>query len=169
MKRCYKCGCEKSFEFFGKNVSKVDGLASECKECKRKQDKEYSKKNAARIRQRASDWYYNNRSKEEFIKVSKQRLKDWRSRNLDKHAAKENKRRALKLRAMPKWLSEEQLKAITTEYALSKWCSEVMGTKYHVDHIVPLKGKQVCGLHVPWNLRVIPAKENIIKGNRYVG
>ncbi len=69
---------------------------------------------------------------------------------------------------MPKWLSEDQLKAIKTEYALSQWCSEVMGIKYHVDHIVPLKGKDVCGLHVPWNLQVIPAVENIRKSNKHV-
>ena len=169
MKRCYKCGCEKAFEFFGKNSSKLDGLATECKDCKQEQDRSYAKKNAEKVRQRASEWYYNNKDNPEFLTASKQRQKDWRCRNLDKIAAKENKRRALKLQAMPKWLSEEHLAAIATEYALSKWCSEVMGIQYHVDHIVPLKGKQVCGLHVPWNLQVIPAKENIIKGNRYVG
>lgn len=169
MKYCYKCKCSKSVDIFGKNKAKHDCLSTECRECKRKQDNEYSARNRDASRKRASEWYYKNRDKESFQALSKQRLKDWRARNLDKHAAKENKRRALKLQAMPKWLSEEQIKEIATEYALSKWCSEVMGIKYHVDHIVPLKGKNVCGLHVPWNLRVIPARENIIKGNRYVG
>ncbi len=169
MKKCYKCGCEKPLDLFNKNKAKKDGLASECRPCKKEQDKKYFVKNAEIIKQRASDWYYKNKDDEAFKQLSKQRLKDWRSKNLDKHAAKETKRRVLKLNAMPKWLSEQQLKDIATEYELSKWCSEVMQTKYHVDHIVPLKGKTVCGLHVPWNLRVIPAKDNIIKGNRYVG
>lgn len=168
MKRCYKCNCDKPFEFFGKNSSKIDGLASECRECKREQDRAYAKKNAIKARKRASEWYYKNKDNEEFKSIAKQRQQAWRASNLDKHAAKENKRRALKLKAMPKWLSEDQLKAIKTEYALSQWCSEVMGIKYHVDHIVPLKGKDVCGLHVPWNLQVIPAVENIRKSNKHV-
>ena len=99
----------------------------------------------------------------------KQNQKKYSQKTKDKHAARQAKRRSLKQSATPPWLSEEQLKQIQTEYALSAWCSEVMNTKYHVDHIIPLKGKSVCGLHVPWNLQVIPATENLKKGNKYVG
>jgi hypothetical protein len=73
-----------------------------------------------------------------------------------------------KLNATPKWLTKEHLNQIESFYWLAKLQYELTDEKYHVDHIVPLKGKTVCGLHVPWNLQVIPALENISKGNKIV-
>jgi uncharacterized Zn finger protein (UPF0148 family) len=73
-------------------------------------------------------------------------------------AAKARKRK-LKQRT-PKWLTEEQLREI---YLLYKNCPE----GYEVDHIVPINGKNVSGLHVPWNLQYLTCEENRAKSNKY--
>jgi hypothetical protein len=76
------------------------------------------------------------------------------------------KRRALKRNATPTWLTKRHFMDFKLIYKLAKLTEKATGIKYEVDHIVPLAGKDVCGLHVPWNLQHLPAKENIIKGNK---
>jgi hypothetical protein len=80
--------------------------------------------------------------------------------------ANDAKRRAAKLQRTPPWLDIVQNAEIEFTY---EYCAALrsIGLNYHVDHIVPLQGKTVSGLHVPWNLQVIPADENIRKANRF--
>jgi NAD dependent epimerase/dehydratase family enzyme len=96
-------------------------------------------------------------------------VSEWQKRNPEKvvasrirqklsgnDKAKAARRRARKKRACPAWVCHVELKNIY------KKCPN----GYHVDHIVPLAGKNVSGLHVPWNLQYLPATENIRKGNK---
>jgi hypothetical protein len=80
----------------------------------------------------------------------------WVKANPGKHRARSAKRNAAKLQRTPKW---SDLKAIQQFYIN---CPK----GYEVDHIVPLQGKNVSGLHVPWNLQYLTKSENCSKGNR---
>lgn len=68
-------------------------------------------------------------------------------------------------RATPKWLTKQERAVIGWLYDKAKGLTRVTGTLYVVDHIVPKISPFVCGLHVPWNLQIIPATENTAKGN----
>ena len=78
--------------------------------------------------------------------------------------ARNAKRRATKLNATPAWAD---LAKIQKMYYACQQISEATGILHHVDHIVPLQGKSVCGLHVEYNLRIIPATENLSKANKF--
>ena len=72
--------------------------------------------------------------------------------------AKEAKRRAFKLKATPKFANLNKIKEIYNN------CPK----GYHVDHIVPLNGKNVCGLHVEWNLQYLTPSDNCSKSNKLI-
>jgi len=112
---------------------------------------------------------------EDVQKHARERTKKWtrsnpeRKRAMDKAFAEANRalvtsykaaRRARVLRATPVWLTSEQWVAIRAVYSEAESLSRETGIRYDVDHIVPLQGKSVCGLHVPWNLRAIPRDKN---------
>ena len=77
-------------------------------------------------------------------------------------------RRTKHKQATPIWLTQEQKTAIKQFYLDAMVATRVTGTPYVVDHIIPLRGKLVSGLHVPWNLAVITREENHIKSNKLI-
>jgi hypothetical protein len=95
------------------------------------------------------------------------RMSVYGKNNKDKAAARGAKRRALKILATPTWLSASHYDEMRDLYTKSSQIAELTGILFHVDHIVPLQGELVCGLHVPWNLQVIPAYENLSKSNKH--
>lgn len=176
MKSCSHCRQVKPFEAFYTSSTHKSGYASWCKECESERNKAKSKANRERRLVKAKEW---RKSNEEVVKRG---ILAWREANKDRYAryfvdyananrgkvnAKWMKREAAKKCRTPLWLTDEMSKEIEIEYSLAAWCSAVMKQPYHVDHIVPLQGKIVSGLHVPWNLQVIPAKENRMKSNLF--
>lgn len=103
-----------------------------------------------------------------FNKKETKEYRQWyQKENADVIARISAKRRARKVKATPKWLTEEHFTMINNFYKEAKSLSSD-ACKYHVDHIVPLQGKDVCGLHVPWNLQILPASENLKKSNKII-
>lgn len=94
-----------------------------------------------------------------------ERAKQWKKRNPDKIVASTVKRISWVKRATPAWANEF---FISEAYHLAKVREKVLGGKWHVDHIIPLRGKFVSGLHVEDNLQVIPAKANLLKGAEFI-
>lgn len=165
MKYCWKCSLTKPKLDFGVNSRKKDGLASECRDCKRSIDREYTARNREAAKVRAAQWYIDN--KEYALQKNKEYSKLWKQHNKDKHCSYEGKRRATKLQATPTWLTPEQTSEIELFYSLAALKQQTTNIKHHVDHIVPLQGKTVCGLHVPWNLQVLTASQNCSKSNKF--
>lgn len=97
----------------------------------------------------------------------KQVASAWQKRNSSAVNANTRKYQASRINRTPSWLSEEQLNELKEFYNMAKELESIFPWKQHVDHIVPLQGKTVSGLHVPWNLQIISAKENMSKNNRH--
>jgi len=68
--------------------------------------------------------------------------------------------------ATPRWITAEQKLAMREMYLQAQKITKITGERYVVDHIIPLISPEVCGLHVPWNLRVITQDENLKKSNK---
>ena len=162
-----KCGGIKPLWSFNRNRSKKFGISNQCRVCDNKAAKlwmannkerrklyrkSYYQKNKDREFEMMRSWSSNNREKSNKIKAKYKRY------NLDKQAALAAKYRFIKHKQTP-LLSGLDIMKINLLYKISDY----LGSYYHVDHIQPLsKG----GMHHPYNLQIITAKENIIKKDR---
>jgi len=190
MKNCSKCGELKPLLEFNRRKSAKDGRRSECKKCQRSIDRAYYEDNADKVAARTSEYYRANKekyrelgrnwalnnpdkSKARYLRYRNANIEECRARdeayrrsNLHKDAKKTAKRRAAKLQRTPPWLSPDHLAYIELFYANAAHLTETTGIPHHVDHIIPLQGETVSGLHVPWNMQVLTASENSSKGNK---
>jgi hypothetical protein len=111
-------------------------------------------------RRNARAHYYRHRERELI------RQKIWRMANKGVVNAFTAKRKADLLQRTPFWLSTDDLWLLQEAYLLAQQRTALTGFVWHVDHVIPLRGKKVSGLHVPTNIRVIPGLDNLRKGNR---
>jgi len=123
--------------------------------------KEYYLDNKETINKKTSEYRKNNSEK------IKEYNKKWRQKNKGMLNAKNQKRRLVKKHRTPLWLTATDFERIENEYKLATILTALTGQNWEVDHIIPLQGKFVSGLHVPSNLRAIPAFDNRRKHNQY--
>ena len=93
---------------------------------------------------------------------------EYKDRNVDVVRADTSVRKRRHREATPAWLTKEERLQMRELCVQARKLTAVTGERYVVDHIVPLRGESVCGLHVPWNLRVITQEDNLKKSNKLV-
>jgi hypothetical protein len=140
------------------------------------------------IAQIKSNWFKNNKDKniawakanpEKMIAYKKkyevnnsekieQYRKQWKSLNKNKVLSNTHKRQASKLNATPLWFNELDEFVISEAIDLATIREKTTGIKWHVDHMIPLKAKEACGLHCADNIQVIPASINLMKNNKLI-
>jgi hypothetical protein len=108
---------------------------------------------------------YDNKCKSCTTSKNKKWLQENKGLSLAKSRLKEIKQMPGK--RVPAWLTPFDILAMKCIYQVATMRNANSGIKWSVDHVIPLNGKTVCGLHVPSNLQVIPLSENLSKRNKY--
>jgi SNF2 family DNA or RNA helicase len=144
------------------------------KESRQEYSKKYKAENKEKLSERNKRRYQEKKeylkayNKQQYEKHKAKRLarrKEYVKENKEKISAYWGKRRASKRNRIPKWLSKEDLWIIQEAYVLANMRKKLFGINWHIDHIIPLRGVEVSGLHVPNNIQVVPAIWNLKKSN----
>jgi hypothetical protein len=175
MKTCTRCHETKPLDLFPVDRDKRrknPGHKSECKACVNERAKawaaankerlqayrvEYHQQNSERLSAKYKAWYEANADRKN------EAVRAWHQENPDRSNAISSRRRAAKLQASPAWADQGAIRAVYAEAAAMR----ALGIDVHVDHIVPLQGELVSGLHVHQNLQLLLASDNMAKCNKY--
>ena len=176
MKVCTLCKEEKDVTNFSWRIKKKGLRQTRCKPCRnlnmrehrlahidsyKEKDRLYNLNNKEKIANRKALYYQHNREE-----INAKAIAGWSShynRNRINYIYKGRARVSQIKEATPIWAELNQIKELYKEAKMLEDSTEI---KYHIDHIVPLKGKSVCGLHCIDNLQILTATANLSKGNR---
>jgi len=182
-KPCSACRHRKPRPEFDRRAASPDGLAYKCKPCAA--GYRAAREGAYRVLRRAHyerhrerelaaalAYYRENRDAQKakhaaWVERNREYCAEYRRRCAEDYNARTAKRRAALLQRTPAWLTKKDYAAMHAKYAAAVRRSRETGVPHHVDHVLPLQGKRVSGLHVPSNLRVVPARVNLSKGSRF--
>jgi hypothetical protein len=179
---------------FYKRKDSPDGLRNDCKECRKARSLQnfYSKHEEKCAKNMEAYWkrkeknpnlwqevYAKNREKslavsKAYYQVNKEeRIRaavEWAKNNKGMANANKKAYKASKQKACPEWVrkNEDFMWMMQEAYSLAALRTKMFEFQWHVDHVVPLRGKSVSGLHVPWNLQVILGSENCSKSNKFL-
>lgn len=149
---CSKCFQRHPVAFFNKDRSRPDGVYSQCKDCTRANCRRVFRKYNEKHRAMKAAWKEANRN------LNSQINREWRQANPEKAREGTANYRKRLARATPPWADKNALRAFY----------EARPKGHHVDHIIPLAGKTVCGLNVPENLQYLPAEIHFKKGTKFL-
>lgn len=177
-KTCPKCQVEQPLFGFGKDAKRKDGLQPYCKLCNRAYRQEnkaridaYREQNRDYYREKNSEWRAANPDKVKERNVIQyrasreqniRRVREWQQSNPDKHCEIQVRRYASIKSSQPAWADRKEISHVYKTAAEMR----KSGLDVQVDHIVPLRSRLVCGLHVSSNLQIIDRKVNLVKNNR---
>lgn len=183
MPTCKSCQIDKPYTAF--YVRKETGkLKAECKDCVKERSKATYWKDPEAQKEWHRQHYATGKKRPQVVTKEKQReynaskyqrnrekilagVKKYQSENRAAANARKKAYKETKRGATPKWLTDHDKLVIEQKYLLAGIHEWVTGMKWHVDHVIPLRGATVSGLHVPDNLQVILAEENLTKSNRF--
>lgn len=169
LKRCGTCHTTQPLTNFNVRRASPDGLCHKCRSCSNIDSAKWAKahpdahakwyaEHREHKRQYWSQWRRDNATHVQ------QNYRRWASANRDKVNALIAKRQAMKLRATPRWAD---INAIATFYEEAARLTRETGVRHEVDHIVPIRSRIVCGLHVEHNLQILTSIENKTKSNHH--
>ena len=167
---------------FYANKRMKDGLNTFCITCHKADNLARKTKNRADPDFKTAELAYKKTYRNRTVEHRAKYLEQWRQANKEhvaqygkKYRAKNKelcnylcqRRKIDKMHRTPAWLTEDDKWMMEQAYEIAALRTEMLGVEFHVDHVIPLRGRSVSGLHVPTNLRVVTWLENQRKTNKF--